>query len=449
MKKLFSLSILIFQMTCGLGQNVSFSGHFLYQSPTSRVFDVKTGDLDMDGNPDILFTEPDQDLLQWYHNENNGQFSLKEVGAFAAIGAIVVDFDADQDMDVLACSYDLNQVVFFENNGTQVFTMHVISTSLQHPLALASGDIDMDGDMDIVCATQDAGTGMILLRNDGNLNFTSMQLSAESYSSTWAAIIDLDQDNDPDILGNNFMATGGLLWYEQTAPGTFMEHLIPFPMAHGGAVGDIDGDGDLDLAGASCGSSIAWFENDGNNSFTKHNMTLGMNCPVSVEIADIDNDGHQDIIGEIWGSGNISWWRNNGDQSFIMKHICDTLINPSGLSVTDLNQDSLPDVVAGSYSRKLDWFENEGPGTGSGDLRDNLAVDVQRDPVTGNVVVHFGDKESGHYEVQLFDTMGRVCFSAISVATRIEIQASRLKPGIYLLRVISSGRQSLRKIIIG
>ena len=447
MKKiLISILILLCLIRSGLGQDVSFSGHFLYQSPSSKVFSVTTGDLDMDTYTDILFTEPDRNLLQWFRNENNGQFSLMEIGAFRAIGAIAVDFDFDQDMDVLACSYDLNQVVFFENDGNQVFTLHVISTPIQHPLSLSSADIDEDGDLDIVCATQDAGTGMVLLRNDGNLNFTSNQLSSQSYSSTWSAITDLDQDNDLDILGNNFMATGGLLWYEQTAPLTFTEHLVPYPWAHGGAIGDIDGDGDFDLAGAACGSSISWFENDGSNVFTKHTLTGSLNCPVSVEIADIDNDGQNDIVGEAWGSNKISCWRNAGNHSFILHGICDTLINPSGLCVADMNHDSLPDVIAGSYSRKLDWFENDGQGTGIILLKDNLAVDVKREPVTGNIIIHFGNNASGQYKVELIDTLGRICFSAISGTSGIVIPANTFKQGIYLLRVASSGKQFIMKI---
>jgi hypothetical protein len=447
-KTAFSLFILFYLALPGPGQDVDFSGHFLYHSPLSRVFAVTTGDIDKDTHLDILFSEPDRYLLQWFRNENDGQFSLHEIGAFPAIEAIAVDFDADQDMDVLACSYDLNQVVYFENDGNQVFTMHVISTVVQHPLTLASADLDLDGDLDIVCATQDAGTGMVLLRNDGSLNFTSLQLSTQSHSSTWAAIVDLDQDNDLDILGNNFMSTGGLLWYEQTAPLTFTLHPIAYPMAHGGAFRDIDGDGDIDLAGAACGSGFAWFENDGTNTFTKHPLSGNFSCPVSVEIADIDRDGYYDIAGEAWGSSRILWWKNDGYQVFSMYVICDTLINPSGLCVADMNHDSLPDVMAGSYSHKLDWFENKGPGTGFTDTNRKIIPDVQKDPVTGDIVIHFGNTGSGKYEIELSDILGRICFSTFSGTPVNVIPTRQFKPGIYLLRMLSQGKQYTVKLYL-
>ena len=443
-----SLLIILCLVRSGQGQEVSFTGHFLYQSPSSKVFAVSTGDLDMDNHTDILFTEPDRNLLQWYRNETNNQFSVHEIGAYPAIGAITVDFDLDMDMDVLACSYALNQVVYFENDGSQAFTMHTISVPVQHPLTLACDDIDKDDDLDIVCSTQDAGTGMVLLRNDGNLNFTYLQLSTLSHSSTWAAIIDLDTDNDLDILGNNFMATGGLLWYEQTAPLTFTEHLVPYPWAHGGATGDIDSDGDIDLAGAACGSSFAWFENDGTNSFIKHPLPGNSNCPVSVEIADINKDRKKDIAGESWGSSKICWWENDGNETFTLHIICDTLINPSGLCLADLNNDSLPDVIAGSYSRKLDWFENDGTGTGIADQKYNLPFELQRDPVNGDILLDFKINTSNLYEVQLVDTLGRLCFSTISGTSRITIRTTQFQTGIFLLRILSSGKQYVLKLYI-
>ncbi len=449
MKKItISLVILLCLIKSGPGQGTSFSGHFLYQSPLSRVFEVSTGDLDLDNHPDILFTEPDQNTLQWVKNETNNQFSLHAIGVCNATGAIIIDFDLDQDNDVLACSYEFNQVIFFENDGTQVFTKHVIPVPVQHPLTLAADDLDNDGDLDIVCATQDAGTGMVILRNDGNLNFTYIQLSTQSYSSTWVEITDLDKDNDPDILGNNFMASGGLLWYEQTAPLIFTEHLIPYPMVHGGASGDIDGDGDIDLAGAACGTSFSWFENDGANAFTKHILPGTSGCPVSVKISDMNNDGHKDIIGESWGSSKLCWWKNDGSEGFTRYQICDTLINPSGLCLADLNNDSLPDVIAGSYSKELDWFENNGTGTGIMVVNGNLQVDVQEDPVTEVIEIRFKNDMNNLYEAQLVDTMGRICYSTHSGISPITIRTTKFQSGIYLLRVLSSGKQYNMKLFI-
>lgn len=434
-------------LTCS-AQSISFTGHSLYQSPDSKVFAVASADLDMDGDQDILFTEPDQDLLHWFRNENNGVFTLQSAGVFNAVGVNVVDFDLDLDMDILACSYDSNQVALFINDGDQNFSKQLLSSTIQHPLMLAAADIDSDGDVDIVCATQDAGTGMVLMRNEGGMTFIEIQLSTEPYSSTWAMIVDLDLDQDDDILGNNFMSTGGLLWYEQTAPMLFTEHLIPFPSAHGGAAGDIDGDGDMDLAAASCGSSISWFENDGNNQFVPHLITGSFNCSVSVEINDINGDGKTDIIGESWSASKIAWWENDGNQFFSMHLICDTLVHPSGLAVADLTQDSMPDVVTGSYSKILDWFENKGTGTGMFQMEGNISVEIKKDPVSERILLRFLPSNAELTEVRLVDSLGRICYDGYTSESVMTIPVNRMKHGLYLISVQSASFTFSSKILI-
>jgi hypothetical protein len=286
------------------------------------------------------------------------------------------------------------------------------------------------------------------MRNDGNLNFTEIQLSTQPYSSTWAMIIDLDQDQDHDILGTNFMATGGILWYEQTALMTFTEHLIPFPWAHGGAIGDIDGDGDIDLAGASCGSSVKWFENNGNNEFTPHLVNAAFGCSVSVEIGDVNADGEADIVGEAWSANKIAWWENDGEQNFFMHVICDSLIHPSGLALANLNQDVLPDVIAGSYSNLLDWFENNGTGTGMPEPEQNISVDLKVDPGSGILLVRFLQGNTEPVTVRLTDTLGRTGYSAVTRDSEMVIPVQHLPRGIYLIVIQSSLQRFSSKIRI-
>jgi len=114
----------------------------------------------------------------------------------------------------------------------------------------------------------------------------------------------------------------------------------------------------------------------------------------------------------------------------------------------DTHPDSLPEVIAGSYSRKLDWFENEGQGTGFILSNDKLAVDVKRESVSGDIVIHFGNNGSSQYKVELVDITGRICFSAVSGTSGIVIQANKFKQGIYLLRVASSVKQTVVKLFI-
>ena len=70
---------------------------------------------------------------------------------------------------------------------------------------------------------------------------------------------------------------------------------------------DIDGDGDVDVVGASYyDSSLRWFENDGNGEFTPHLISQAVNEGQGVTVADVDNDGDADIITASSGDNTIA-----------------------------------------------------------------------------------------------------------------------------------------------
>ncbi|CAB9528516.1 fg-gap repeat protein [Seminavis robusta] len=78
-------------------------------------------------------------------------------------------------------------------------------------------------------------------------------------------------------------------------------------------VADIDGDGDIDVVGASYyDSSLRWFENDGTGTFTEHLISTGVNEGQGVAVADVDNDGDPDIICASSGDNTIAVFKNLG-----------------------------------------------------------------------------------------------------------------------------------------
>lgn len=429
-------------------QDLGFTGHYLYQSPSSRIFAVTSGDLDHDSLKDIVFTEPDADLLQWLKNEGNGQFSLHTAGAFRAIGAQVLDFDGNGTNDIVACSYDLNLVAVFLNDGNENFIMDTVSVSVTHPLVVSAGDIDGDGDCDIAVATQDAGTGAVLLLNNGDMNFTASQLDNQSYSCTWVEMVDLDQDDTLDVVATNFSGTGGLIWYEQTSALNFARHFISFPNAHGCATGDLDGDGDPDLAAASCGSKLAWFENDGSNDFSVHTVYSGYNCAVSVGIADFDNDLKNDIGAVAWGSHRVDWWKNNGDQSFTRKMISDTLHNPSDLCLTDLGNDGYPDVLTGSYVHTLAWFENNGQYVGTGTRGKKEPFTLITDPRNNLVKVRWDPFSGDAATIEVFNILGERITPVLSRSHDEPVTVKLPSSGLYLLKIRAGGEIFINKIVL-
>ncbi len=92
--------------------------------------------------------------------------------------------------------------------------------------------------------------------------------------------------------------------FDNSGTGQFTERIISNTASVTLAVdaGDIDGDGDLDVVTSNySATSVVWYENDGtpggSGTWTPHTVDAAVGKPWDVEVADIDGDGDNDVIG--------------------------------------------------------------------------------------------------------------------------------------------------------
>jgi hypothetical protein len=129
---------------------------------------LTTVDLDRDGDVDVLFTNGDAfdaqtdpkpyHGVQWLENKGGLQFEFHDIGRFyGAATAQAGDIDGDGDLDVVAGSWvnywtepGRHALVWYENDGKQVFTAHGIATRPAGIASLQLVDVDGDGALDIV-----------------------------------------------------------------------------------------------------------------------------------------------------------------------------------------------------------------------------------------------------------------------------------------------------------
>ena len=85
---------------------------------------------------------------------------------------------------------------------------------------------------------------------------------------------------------------------------------------------DIDGDGDTDVLSASeVDDTVAWFENDGTQGFTRRNIVTNANGADSVFAADVDSDGDMDVLSASLNDDTVAWYENDGSQTFTRRNI--------------------------------------------------------------------------------------------------------------------------------
>ena len=327
---------------------------------------VRTIDLDSDSDMDFLVAAFDGDVILWY--ENNGSQSFTERTVASSINGPrevwAVDLDFDGDIDFLASIYFDEDLVWYENDGSQNFTKRTIDASVggsaNHCTAV---DIDGDDDLDIVSGTYNTST-LSWYENDGSQSFTKNLIGNGNVNSPSA--VDLDEDGDIDLICRFNDGANKLVWFENDGSGSFSQNDIDNINAAMPEVFDLDEDGDFDIVVPDrTNDLLAWYANNGSESFTKNIIdNSGMTDIYDVEVGDIDGDGDIDIAALTTSNNStaddkIVWYVNNGSESFTEYDVDTDLNYPYRFNVVDIDGDGDLDMVTATRTGdKVIWYEN-------------------------------------------------------------------------------------------
>ncbi len=172
-----------------------------------HAYGVYIHDLDGDGDQDIIAASMNDDTIAWYENDGTADPSFTAANivtnADSAYDLDVADVDGDGDMDIVSASYLDDTIAWYENNGAAdpSFTKAVIATSADGAHGVYVADMDGDGDMDIVSASQLDDT-VAWYENDGaaDPSFTAANIVTNADEIEQVYVADLDGDGDMDIL---------------------------------------------------------------------------------------------------------------------------------------------------------------------------------------------------------------------------------------------------------
>ena len=129
------------------------------------------------------------------------QWAEHSIGANVDAACVYAsDLDLDGDVDVIGTDWDGGRIIWYENDGDENFTEHIVDNNFDIASSAYSIDIDHDGDIDLAASAM-VGDEVAWYENDGSQNFTKHIIDDFFDGARFVDVIDLDCDGDVDVLG--------------------------------------------------------------------------------------------------------------------------------------------------------------------------------------------------------------------------------------------------------
>lgn len=383
----------------GLGQanRIFLSGAtaLTYTASTlgSNASGVAIGDLDGDSDLDLAFSV-NSGQSAYYLNSGSGTFGTAQaVGPANAPSRDVAlgDINGDGRLDMVVANNNQRSVAYLNAASNRFNTSTVLGPSQGSSDTsenLSIGDIDADGDLDILVGNESGNNDLYLNAGGGNFAANPLNITGDA-GSDGSALADMDGDRDMDVLiGRNDQ----LFIYDNDGGGGAQDQVEigePNDSIGTAITGDMNGDGRLDIV-----TSRRYTDNSGpspvvvnvgavylndNNRFTapeRRSFTIGDEILYPLAVGDVDNDNDLDLIFAIGAGANVLY-KNDGSgnlslaQTFTMSDNAEILARALG----DLDGDGDLDLVLGN-SRGIRTLTNQngtfgpenGPSDSSGDI---------------------------------------------------------------------------------
>ena len=430
-------------------QTNPFGLQFLPSPAFQSVATIATGDLDNDGDLDIVASHTDGSnlgFMEYYYIENTGTaiapaFALPRTNPFGLQPGFyegtpqLVDLDNDGDLDIMDMNGENGGFRYYQNTGTAAvpnfatgqtnpFTLSSVPSALAEKSSVELKDLDGDGDMDILVTRMGSylyyeNTGTVsapVFASPASAPFGLGQPINPYYGRSFSTFADTDADGDFDLFWGGFVDRN--IYYQENIGTTAVPNYAasvsnPFGLVATDTFGvyvelaDLDGDGDLDLLVGNESRNFIYYQDTG--------------CLVSGQVT-ISNDTLRAVSNS---TGLTYQWHN-----------CAT-----GMNVAGANSANFVPNMSGQFAVILTKGSCIGTTACSNFIYSGAAQVVENQLVvfpnpTKNSFTISLQKEVTNANLRIVDVQGKTVMQQQNLnGSRFEINISNLPTAIYVVEI--------------
>ena len=446
---------------------------FYPNGPSGSIANLTLGDINGDGRPDIITISPQSSTVGVLMGLAGGAFApainYSAGSGSRPYGVALNDVNSDGHLDIITANYNTNTVGVLIGLAGGVFAPVTAYSTGQNsgPSDVTMGDINGDGQPDIITANLDSNAVGVLLgiAGGGFAPVTTYSTGPNSQPSA-VALGDVSGDGRLDIVtANTNASTAGV--FRGLAGGRFAS-MTPYStgpntLPTSVVLGDINGDSRLDIVTSNVSTALRGMDTAGallglaGGGFapaTTYSVGISL-FPIDVALSDVDGDGLLDIVLAYYSADAVGVFLGqvSGGFTTMTSFIVGSGRPPIAVVVGDVNGDGRPDIVTAIPSPSVGIASvgvqlNTGTFTPIVTARPTAAdLALYPNPAHEAFTVQLPAGVSPG-SAELLNALGQVVRRPAVGAASFRVETSGLAPGVYTLRLQAGGAALARRVVV-